>query len=277
MKELLAVELFKIRKQRMTFYGLAAVLVLVAFIMVSAFFQGRGFLDIMLKNIQDSFEFQGDLLNANLIIYLVLNSLWFHIPLILMVVVSGFLTTEYKDGTVEAVLLHPVSRWKFITSKYLATAIFTILLVGILMMATFISAYIFFGGGDLVVFLDGLSFYESGEALRRLFGAFLSGIFIALFYAVAGLTLAVLFRESTITWIVSAFFLIVTTMLLKYDFGWSVLNSYFFPKLIDSWQYFFYYDIPFNTIWIKNAVLFGYTILFALTGIWIFNKRDIKP
>ena len=144
MKELLAVELFKISKQRKTYYGLAAVLVLVAFIMISAFFQGRGFLDIMLKNIQDSFEFQGNLLNAHLIIYLVLNSLWFHIPLILMIVVSGFLTSEYKDRTVEAVLLHPVPRWKFITSKYLATAIFSIVLVLVLMIVTFSAAYIFF-------------------------------------------------------------------------------------------------------------------------------------
>ncbi len=276
MKELLSVELFKIRKQRKTFYGLAAVLILVGFIMISAFFQGKGFLDIMLKNIQNSFQFNGNLLNANLIIYLVLNSLWFHIPLILMIVVSGFLTTEYKDRTVEAVLLHPVPRWKFITSKYLATAIFSFFLVGILMLVTFIMAYVFFGNGDLVVFLDGLNFFEPQEALKRLIGAFLSGFFIALFYAVAGLTLAVLFREATITWIVSAFFLIITTMLLKYDFGWPILNRYFFPKLIDSWQYFFYYDIPFSIIWIKNAVLLVYTLLFALTGIWVFNKRDIK-
>lgn len=276
MRELLLIELFKIYKQRKTFYALAAVFVLEAFIMISAFYQGKGFLDVMLKSLKESFEFQGNLLNGNLIIYLVLNSLWFHIPLILMIVVSGFLTSEYKDRTIEAVFLHPVSRWKFMTSKYLAAVLFSIFVVVIMILSTFLLAYLFFGSGDLVVFLDGLNFFESADATNRLIGAFISGIFIMSFYAVLSLTLAVLLQEPTITWIASALFLIGTTILLKFDFGWSVLNNYFFPKLIDSWQYFFYHSIPVSEIIINNIVLLGYTIVIAFIGIWIFQKRDIQ-
>lgn len=276
MRNLLLTELYRIYRQRQTYYAIAAVFVLEAFIMVSAYYQGREFLDVLLENLRESFEFQGDLLNGNLIIYLVLNSFWFHIPLILMIVVSGFLTSEYKDRTVEAVLLQPVSKTQFIASKYLAALIFTLFILGILLLSTFALAYGFFGTGDLVVFLDGLTFFESGEAVTRLFLAFLVGSLTMLFYAVVSLTLAVLLQEATVTWIVAALFLIGTTLLLRLEFESTVFNSYFFPKLTDTWQYLFYSEIPVGKILWKNTVLLGYTVVFALLGIGLFRKRDVK-
>ena len=276
MKGLLWIELFKIAKQRKTYYALAAIFILEAFIMISAYYQGKGILDMLLENLKQFFEFKGNLLNGNLIIYLILNSLWFHIPLILMIIVSGFLTSEYKDRTIEAIFLHPVSRWRYILSKYVASVLFTILVIFVLIASTFSMAFAVFGNGDLVVFLDGLNFFEPGEAFQRLLLAFSSGMFVMLFYTVVSLTLAVILKESTITWIVSALFLVGTTMLLKFDFRSEFLNEFFFPKLIDSWQYFFYREIPTAKIIMKNSLLFGYTFFIGVLGIWIFQKRDIE-
>jgi len=276
MRHLLFTELFKIFRQRKTYYAIAAVFVLEAFIMVSAYYQGREILEVLLENLKESFEFRGDLLNGNLIIYLVLNSFWFHIPLILMIVVSGFLTSEYKDRTVEAILLQPVSKWRFIVGKYLAALIFTSFILFVLIVSTFLLSYALFGTGDLVVFLEGLSFFESQEALRRLILAFLTGSLTMVFYAAVSLTLAVLLQEATVTWIVAALFLIGTTLLLRFDFHSELLNDYFFPKLTDTWQYLFYPEIPVGVILKKNAVLSAYTLLFAGIGVWVFQKRDIK-
>ena len=276
MRNLLLAELYRIFRQRKTFYAIAAVFVLEAFIMVSAYYQGREILEVLLENLKESFEFQGELLNGNLIIYLVLNSFWFHIPLILMIVVSGFLTSEYKDRTVEAILLQPVSKWRFIMSKYLAALIFTAFILGILISSAFLLSYALFGRGDLVVFLEGLSFFESGEAFRRLLLAFLTGSLTMVFYAGVSLTLAVLFQEATVTWIVAALFLVGTTLLLRFDFQSHWLNAYFFPKLTDTWQYLFYPEIPSGVILKKSAVLFAYTLIFAGIGIWVFQKRDVK-
>ena len=275
MRNLIRTELFKIFKQRKTFYAIAAVFVLEAYIMVSAYFQGREFLDVFLENLRESFEFQGNLLNGNLIIYLVLNSFWFHIPLILMIVVSGFLTGEYKDRTVEAVLLQPVSKQHYIISKYIAALVFTGFILGILILSTFLLSYLFFGKGDLVVFLEGLSFYDSAEAFNRLMIAFLVGSLTMFFYAVVSITLAVLFQEATVTWIVAALFLIGTTLLLRFEFDSKWVNSLFFPKLTDSWQYVFFSEIPFRTILNKSLVLTGYTVVIAWIGIRVFQKRDI--
>ena len=276
MKDLLFTELFKIFRQRKTFYAIAAVFVLEAFIMVSAYYQGREILEVLLENLQESFEFRGDLLNGNLIVYLVLNSFWFHVPLILMIVVSGFLTSEYKDRTVEAILLQPVSKLRFIISKYLAALVFTLFILAVLIASTFLLSYALFGKGDLVVFLEGLSFFESEEALRRLVLAFLTGSLTMVFYAAVSLTLAVLLQEATVTWIVAALFLIGTTLLLRLDFHSDLLNMYFFPKLTDTWQYMFYPEIPTEMILKKITVLVAYTLLFAVIGVWVFQKRDIK-
>jgi ABC-2 type transport system permease protein len=275
MRNLIRTELFKIFRQRKTYYAIAAVFVLEAFIMVSAYFQGREFLDVFLENLRESFEFKGDLLNGNLIIYLVLNSFWFHIPLILMIVVSGFVTSEYKDRTVEAVLLQPVSKRSYIVSKYWAALVFTAFILGILILSTFFLSYLVFGRGDLVVFLEGLSFYNSPEAMSRLSMAFVVGSLTMFFYAVVSITLAVLFQEATVTWIVAALFLIGTTLLLRFDFESEWVNMLFFPKLTDSWQFVFFADIPFGTILKKSTVLLGYTILVAWIGIRVFQKRDI--
>ncbi|MCO5723607.1 ABC transporter permease [Robiginitalea marina] len=276
MMQLVLMELFKISRQRQTYYAVGAVLVLEGFILMSAFYQGREILEVLLENLRESFEFQGDLMNGNLVIYLVLNSFWFHMPLILMIVVSGFLTVEYKDRTVEATLLQPVSRGGLIVSKYLAALVFTGAILVLLAGSTFGVSYAFFGRGDLVVFLDGLSFFEHPEAIRRLLYAFITGSNTMMFYAVTSLTLAVIFKEATVTWIVAAIFLIINTLLLRLDMD-SVFYDYFFlPKLTDSWQYLFYSEIPWGVILKKNLVLWGYTLGTAALGAMIFVKRDVK-
>lgn len=271
----LKAEIYKILRQSKTLYALAAIFIIEGFVLLSAYYQGTEIIDLLLANLKDSFEFKGDLLNGNLIIYMILNSLWFHIPLILMIVVSGFLTSEYKDRTVEAVLLQPVNKITFIGSKYIVSIIFTVLVVILLAITTFLISYMIFGKGDLVVYLDGLNFYPSNEAFWRLCCAFMVGTVSMLFFSVVSLTFAVFFKDATKTWIVSAIFLVCTNLLLKIDFNNSFWNSFFYSKLIDSWQYYFYYEIPYQTIYLNIAVLIFYCLIISGIGIIVFNSRDL--
>ncbi|HSR60255.1 MAG TPA: hypothetical protein VLL47_05835, partial [Robiginitalea sp.] len=70
--------------------------------------------------------------------------------------------------------------------------------------------------------------------------------------------------------------LLVTTLLLRFDFGSEWVNAYFFPKLTDTWQYLFYVQIPWHAIVTNSVVLLGYSALAALLGIAVFVKRDIS-
>ncbi|MFY8024425.1 MAG: ABC transporter permease [Sediminibacterium sp.] len=275
MQYLLKAEIYKLFKQSKTYYALGALFSIELLILFSAYFQGTTIIDLLLENLKQRFYFEGTLLNGNLLIYLILNTLWFHLPLILMIVVSGTLTSEYKDRTLQTIMLQPVSKWKYILSKYLVAIGFTLIVVGLLAASSFGLSYAFFGKGDLVVYLNGLNFFDATDAIKRLQWSFLSGALSMVFFSVASLTIAILFKEATKTWIVSAFFLILSNILLKVDFGDNWFNQLFFAKLNDTWQYFFYYTINWQQVIFNSVLSFAYCMLFMGAGIYWFHKKDI--
>lgn len=275
MQYLLKAEIFKLFKQSKTYYALGALFSIELLILFSAYYQGTTIIDLLLENLKQKFYFEGTLLNGNLLIYLILNTLWFHLPLILMIVVSGTLTSEYKDRTLQTIMLQPVSKWKYILSKYLVAIAFTLLVVGLLAISSFGLSYAFFGKGDLVVYLNGLNFFDATDAINRLQWSFLSGALSMVFFSVASLTIAILFKEATKTWIVAAFFLILSNILLKVDFGDNWFNQLFFAKLNDTWQYFFYYTINWEQVLFNSILSLVYCLLFMGAGIYWFHKKDI--
>lgn len=275
MRRLLKAECFKLFRQSKTYYAIASILIIEAIILVSAYFEGTNIINLLLDNLRKTFYFNGNLLNGNLLQYLVLNTLWFHLPLIIMIVVSGMLSAEYKDKTVQTVLLQPVKKWQWILSKYLVAIAFTVFIVGLLFITSYWLCRGFFGEGDLVVYLDGLSFFPAKEAATRIQWAFLAGTISMVFFAVSSLTFAVILKDVTKTWIVSALFLIICNVLLKIDLGSDWLNQYALVKLNDTWQYFFQYDIPYSIIMVNWLVSVLYIVTIATVGIIIFQKRDI--
>jgi len=275
MKALILTEFYKLIKQSRTYYAIGAVLLIEIIILFVAFYQGKTIIDVLLKSLQDSFYFEGTLLNGNLIIYMILNSLWFHLPLILMIIVSGMLTVEYKDGTLQSVMLQPVSKWKFMTAKYIVAIVFTLTMVLIMAITAFVLSYGLFGKGDLVVYLNGLIFFTNEDAFIRLIEAFASGAVSMVFFSVVSLTLAVVFKEGAKTWIISALFLIISNLFLNIDLKIEWLNRIFFAKLNDTWQFFFYSEIDWNRIYWNNFLLIVYILIFMVVGVYIFNKKDI--
>ncbi|CAM3630331.1 ABC transporter permease [Mucilaginibacter galii] len=275
MRSLLYAEMLKLVKQSKTYYALMAILVIELLIFITAYYQGSTILDLLLDNLKQSFYFEGTLLNGNLIMYIVLNSLWFNVPLILMIVTSGLVTDEYKDGTLQTVMLQAVKKWKFILSKYIMAVLFTVTIIALMMLSTFVMAYSIFGKGDLVVYINTLNFFKSTDAFHRICWAFASGTVAMVFYSVVSVTLAIFVKDSAKTWIAAALFLIITNLLLKVDLGVPALNNYFFPKLIDTWQQLFYFETNWLAIGINNAILIIYCLIFSTTGTYFFNKKDI--
>jgi ABC-2 type transport system permease protein len=273
MIRLLQTELYLIFRQKRTYYGLAAILVIELFIVAGAWFQGTEIIDILLDNLAKSFYIEGNLVNGNLVMYIVLNSLWFNLPLIIMVIVSGFLTNEYKDRTIQTVMLQSIKKFDYITAKYTAAIAFTLFVLIFLFITASLLAYGLFGNGDLITYLNGLNFIESHEAFARIAWSFTIGGLLLVFYSVVSITFAVLFKEITITWIACVFFLIICNLLLKMDLG--SLNSWFFPKLIDGWQYFFYFEIYWKNVLLNQLYILVYITIFMTIGIYTFIKKDI--
>src|SRR5690606_11155198 len=180
-----------------------------------------------------------------------------------------------KDRTLLTVMLQPVSKWKFILSKYIVAILFTILIILFLASTSFVLSYSIFGKGDLIVYLDTLNFFESTDAFYRICWAFVAGTLSMVFFSVVSLTLAIILEEATKTWIVAAFFLIISNLLLKVNFSYDWINNWFFAKLNDTWQYFFYFEIAWEKVYWNSIILILYTIVTMCLGIYIFNKKDI--
>ncbi|WP_035679027.1 ABC transporter permease [Flavobacterium limnosediminis] len=275
MKSLIIAEISKLFKQSKTYYALGCLFLIEAIVLFSAYYQGSSIIDILLDNLKKTFYLKGNLLNGNLLVYLILNMLWFHLPLILMIIISGSLTSEYRDRTIQTIMLQPVSKWKFILSKYIVAVGFTIMVVLLMAITAFVLSYGIFGKGDLVVYLNTLNFFESNDAFHRLQLAFVSGTLSMVFFSVVSLTIAVIFKEATKTWIIAAFFLIFSNVLLKVEFDNYLLDRLFFAKLNDTWQYFFYSRIEWQIIYQNSVLLILYTLLFMGTGVYLFHKKDI--
>ncbi|GLU44922.1 hypothetical protein Musp01_25460 [Muricauda sp. NBRC 101325] len=275
MLALLKTEIFKLFRESKTWYAIAAVLLIELIILVAAYYQGAEILDLLLDNLQQSFYFEGNLLNGNLLLYIILNSLWFNLPLILMIVSSSLITEEYKNGTLKTLMLQAVDKRQLILSKFIASLLFTVMMLLLLMATTFVLAYGIFGTGDLVVYLGTLNFFPSEEAFNRICLAFASGTISMIFFTTVSITLGIFLKESAKTWIASAFFLILSSLLLKANFGWGTVERYFFPKLTNSWQRFFEYEVAATSIIIDNMVLIIYIISVVLIGTYYFKKQDV--
>jgi ABC-2 type transport system permease protein len=192
-----------------------------------------------------------------------------------MIITSSLVTDEHREGTLQTVMLQAVRKWKFMLAKYITAILFTLVVIAFMAASTFIMAYGIFGNGDLIVYIDTLNFFEPQDAVNRICLAFASGTVVMVFYAVISVTLAIFIKESAKTWIASALFLILVNLLLKMDFGSELINRFFFAKLVDTWQYFFYYETNWRAVILNNILLLLYIVLFAWIGIFTFQKRDI--
>ncbi|TAF54425.1 MAG: ABC transporter permease [Sphingobacteriia bacterium] len=275
MMALVRAEWFKLMRQRRTYWAFGAILLIEALVLLGAYFQGTNIIELLLDNLRKSFYFEGNLLNGNLMVYLLLNTLWFHLPLILMIVVSGMMTNEYKDKTLHALFLQPLSKRPLVLAKYVVAIQFTLMVLLFLAGSAVLFSYVFFGRGDLVVYLDSLNFFTDAVARERIAWAFAFGGLSMVFFTVVSLTLAILIKEAMATWIAASFFLVFTNLLLKIDLGSAFLNRWFFVKLMDSWQYFFLAEIPWSVVGFNALLLLVYTLLVMGLGTYFFMKKDL--
>lgn len=273
MIKMIQIELFKLYKQKRTLYGIAVIFAIELFIVVGAYVQGREVLNILLENLSKNFVLDGNLMNGHLVMYLVLNSLWFNFPLIMMILVSGILTNEYKDGTIQTIFLQAVKKRDFIMAKFVTAILFSVMVSLFVLISSVLMAYFIFGTGDLITYLDGLNFFESKIAFQRILLGFSSGVLLMILYAVISISLSIWFRDQTITWILCAFVLIFNGLLLKVDLGY--LNQWILPKMTNAWQQFFYFEINWSKVLHQHLILTVYILIIGLLGGFSFVKKEI--
>src|SRR4051812_6722400 len=148
MWQLLQIELYKIFRRPRTYIAFGAIAALIILLQFGLKVDGQEYADFMLQNL-GNFDVQGKLLNGYMVCYIVLQLLLVHVPLLVTLVSADMISGEANVGTLRLVLSKPYSRASIVLAKFLATCIYTLLLlIWVAILALFVSVLIF-GTSDL--------------------------------------------------------------------------------------------------------------------------------
>jgi ABC-2 type transport system permease protein len=276
MRNLIKIELYKLFRQKrswISFWVFALIMVLIHF---GLYLEGETMFDLLLQSFKDQLVISGNIINGYLISYISLNTLWVHIPVLLVIVTADMVSGEMESGSIRNMLSSPISRVQFVLAKTIATFVYIMLFMLFMIGITIIPALIIFGKGDLMVFFEGIQIILADEAPLRFFYSFAFGTLSMMTFAAISLMFSVLLRNTLAAILASLGLLVISTLLHSFAFGiFEAWKPYLFTYHMTQWQLFFLRDIPFQEI--LNSVLFllGFTGLAIGIAIFKFKKTQI--
>jgi ABC-2 type transport system permease protein len=276
MVRLVYYEMLKTFLKKRTYIGFLLVALVVPLVEVAMKLEGGKFLQYSLRTLQQDFFFVGNLFNGWFVAQSIMNSLWVHIPLLIVFVAGDQLAGEATAGTYRLILVRPVSRTRIFISKFVTTALYTIIFVFFLGILSIGLALLLLGSGDLIVVTRGILILpESDVAWRFVLGyvlaawAMLTIASIAFFFST--------FVENAIGPIISTVsvnfvFLLITVIPLEL---FRTLRPYLFTNYLNVWMKVFEDPVPWQDIATSSAVLGAYAVAFVVTAWVIFKRKDI--
>ncbi len=286
---LLQIELYKIFKRPRTYIAFAAITALIVIIQLGLKVDGKEYADFVLADMKNMLEINGKIINGYFVCYVILQLLLIHVPLLIALIAADMISGEANMGTLRLLLTKPISRTEFIMAKFLAAAIYTILLlIWIAVLALFVSMLVF-GTDDMFLVKNAYAVQiERADIFWRYAGAFC-------FAALAMLTVAALcfflsnFAENSIGPIVATMsVIIVTTILSTMSIPlFNTIKPFLFTTHMVAWKEFF--DIKVNDanetikgtvehadkIIRSSIVLVVHIVLFVGASVVVFKKKDV--
>jgi len=216
--------------------------------------------------------------NLTVASFLLVPIVYFLLPLYVSLVGGDMVAKEAEDGTLRMILCRPISRLRLLALKWLAGAVFSLILVLSLGVFSVMVASVFFPSGGLFVVLplDQIVGTFDGAAA---WGRFAIVHLFMTFEAVTLMSLAFMFScfnikpaAATILGI-SVFFIsmIIHDMPYFRDMReWSMVHHLY------VWSNFFRPNIPWWRVGESLSILAGYNLTFIIIGCAAFHRRDIK-
>ncbi|MFM2231721.1 MAG: hypothetical protein RJB31_422 [Bacteroidota bacterium] len=284
------IELYKIFRKPRTYISFAAVSAIVGLIQLGFYADGESYMQFGMQSFSDSFDIQGNIMNGYLMAFIILQLLLVHVPLLVALVAGDMISGEAAQGTLRLLLTKPISRSTLILAKFTASGIYTIaLLFWMAIWALGISMMVFGADDMLILKSDSASQIMSSDVMWRYLAAFL-------FAAIALLTVSALsfflslFAENSIGPIMATMsIIIVFTILNTLDLPiFNSLKPFLFTSHMLGWKGFF--DVTVNenneqivgsienlrAILFSGVILVVHILLFVISSIVIFNRKDIK-
>jgi ABC-2 type transport system permease protein len=289
MWELVKLELFKVFRKPRTFIAFGAITAIVGLIQMGFYVDGKSYINFGMQALSDSFEIEGKILNGYLLAYIILQILLVHVPLLIALVSGDMISGEANMGTLRLLITKPVSRARLISAKFLASAIYTmLLLLWMAVWALFVSMLIF-GTDDMIIMKSEVvtQILES-DIIWRYFAAF--GFASLAMITVSSLAFFLsIFAENSIGPIIACMsIVIVFTILNTLNLPiFNLVKPYLFTSHMLGWKGFF--DVKVNadneqiigSIENLPAVMKSASILLIhIIGFWwasiaVFRRKDI--
>jgi ABC-2 type transport system permease protein len=291
MWQLLQIELFKIFRKSRTYISFGAIAAMVIIIQAALKYDGQSYIEFLVGGLKDSLEIPYDhILNGYFVCFIILNLLLIHIPLLIALVAGDSIAGEANMGTLRLLVSKPVSRTQLMLVKFLATVIYTALLLIWLAFISLALSILFFGTNDILIARnDSLEIIRQDDVMWRYLAAFAFAT-VALSTVAALAFLLSVFAENSIGPIVSTISIVIVLTLLSemqiplYD---RTVKPYLFTSHMLAWKGFFYTKVDatgsaipgtienLRAIGKSFAVLMLYIGGFVSAAIFIFNRKDI--
>lgn len=273
---LISVELYKTFKKWRTYIGFIALGVLIPIIHTTFYFTAESS-DLFPGRINDAFVFSGNLANAYFISFLILQSLFIHIPFLVVLIGGDLLAGEATAGTYRMLITRPISRFEILTSKFIAGMIATTLLLLWLAFMSLVIGLIIHGSGVLIT-TGGQQIVILAE--NDIIWRFLCAYGYGALSMIVVVSLAFLFSslvENALGPIITTMAIIIVFLILSFiplDFFESI-RPYFFTSYLGGHNLFFDDPVDFRKVTENILILTAHIAGFYLLSLYIFTKKDI--
>ena len=270
-------EVIKIALKPRSYLGIAAITVLVGVILFALKSDGMSIISFVTSSFEQTLSFEGNVLNGNLVAFIILQMLIVQIPLLIALVTGDLVSGEAAMGTIRMLLTQPISRTQLLLSKFIAGGIYTLIVIVWLGFMSVIMGKLLFGSGDLMVLnSDGLVILQEADVNWRYLGGFLVA-FLALF-TVSSLSICLsCFTDNSMGPIVTTMSIILLfTIIGTLDVHvFDSVRPFLLTTHMASWRSFFEDPLPIQDIKNSILILFIHNILLISISIYVFNKKDI--
>jgi ABC-2 type transport system permease protein len=278
MMKLLRIELYKIFKRPRTYISFGIVTAISFIIQLAMLSGGKDFVSFGMQAVTEQFDVQGDIINGYFVTYIILQSLLVQIPLLVALVAGDMLAGEASMGTLRLVLTKPISRPRLIWIKFLASIVYTVLLIVWLAVVGLFVSLLIFGGGDMVnMKSDTFIILLKDDMMWRYMAAFVFASLAMTSIAALAMMLSA-FADNSIGPIIATMgIVVVLTILTNLELPlFNAIKPYLFTTHMIGWKGFFDDPVPYAAIYKSAGVLVAYTLGFLGITIAYFNKKDIS-
>ena len=295
MINLLGLEMYKIARRPRTYIAFVAVAAIVLVFQLAFLADGESYMSLMLQNVKDNFDMESSkAMNGYFMCYIILNTLLVQVPILVALVAGDAISGEANMGTLRLLLSKPISRTEILIAKFLASVVYTIiLLIWMALFALVLSLWIF-GSGDMLVFrvageVSQIMQIAQDDIVWRYLAAF--GYAAVALTVIASLAVFLsLFAENSIGPIITTICIVLVFTIVS-NMNIPVIDIHVKPFLFTSylvgWKGFFYIATTEDGIPIKGSIediqsiqrslmiLVGHIGLLLLLSIYIFKRKDI--